>query len=321
MQYELISTKLKCEIEFTNSMNRNLNITCFGEVLWDVFEDGEKIGGAPLNVAIRLISMGINTSMISCVAQDSRGGKIINHLNTIGVNTTSIHVQSKYPTGIVKVTLNQLGSATYDIKYPVAWDKIPLTSKMVDTVKDCDAFIYGSLASRDPKSRETLLELITNAKYKVLDVNLRQNYYSKDLLLKLIQAANFIKFNDDELFEIAAMMGSTYNSLEQNLSYIKSKIAAITICVTMGKHGGLLLHKDCYYYNSGYKIAVKDTVGAGDSFLASLLVKLLSDSNPQHALDFACGIGAMVAGESGANPIFSDTQIHTFLYGNSQGDR
>src|SRR5690606_15804464 len=115
-----------------------------------------------------------------------------------------------------------------------------------------DAFIFGSLVCRDQISRQTLFQLIPKAKYKVLDVNLRQNYYSKDLLLELIQSSNFIKFNDDELFEIAAMMGSTYNSLEQNLGYIISKVSATSICATKGRYGALLVHQEHYYYNSGY---------------------------------------------------------------------
>lgn len=296
-------------------MDENLKITCFGEVLWDVFPSGAKIGGAPLNVAIRLQSMGVKTSMISCVASDNLGEKIIAHLKTLGINTANIQVQSEYRTGEVQVVLDSSGSATYEIKYPVAWDKIPLTNTMIGSVKASDAFIFGSLVCRDHVSRETLFQLIPHAKYKVLDVNLRQNYYNKELLLELIQRADFIKFNDDELFEIAEMMGSKYNSLEQNLAFLKSKINATSICVTKGRHGALLVHNERYYYNSGYKIAVKDTVGSGDSFLASLLVKLLSRQSPQQALDYACGIGALVAGESGANPSFSDAKINEYIYG------
>ena len=298
-------------------MDKNLKITCFGEVLWDVFPSGEKIGGAPLNVAIRLQSMGVQTGMISCVGRDTRGEKLKEYLSELGLDASNIEELTAYSTGIVQVTLDSSGSATYDIKYPVAWDKIPLTTAMIDAVKASDAFIYGSLVCRDQISKDTLVNLIPKSKYKVLDVNLREGYYTQDLLLELVQSADFIKFNDDELFEIAALMGSTYNSLEQNLEYIKSKVHASTICVTKGRHGALLVHMDNYYYNSGYKIAVKDTVGAGDSFLATLLIKLLREENPQHALDYACGIGAMVAAESGANPVFEQAQIDVFIYGKS----
>ena len=111
-------------------MDDNLKITCYGEVLWDVFPTGEKIGGAPLNVAIRLQSMGVNTSMMSCVGDDVRGHKITDYLRGLKLNTSCIEMHADFPTGIVQVTLDKTGSATYDIKYPVAWDKISLTPKI-----------------------------------------------------------------------------------------------------------------------------------------------------------------------------------------------
>src|SRR5690606_8119303 len=176
-------------------MNQNLKITCFGEVLWDVFEDEERIGGAPLNVAIRLNSFGVEANIISCVATDRRGTKIIDYLSGIGIHTSNIYVDSKYLTAFEQESLTRFTTAPYNIKYPVACDKIPLTSNMMDTVKECDALIYGSVACRDSRSRATLLALISHAKYKVLDVNLRQNFYDKDFLMTLIQGADFIKFN------------------------------------------------------------------------------------------------------------------------------
>ncbi|MDG3581104.1 carbohydrate kinase family protein [Galbibacter pacificus] len=300
-------------------MKNDLKITCFGEVLWDVFPDGEKIGGAPLNVALRLQSFGVQTTMISSVGKDIRGKEIITYLNSVGINTNCIAVSAEFPTGVVNVNLDENGSASYEIKYPVAWDKIPLSSSMLQSVTQADAFIYGSLVCRDSESRKSLINLLSKSKYNILDVNLRQGYYSHEILIELMKSADFIKFNDDELFEIGAMMGSPYNSLEQNLEYIKSWVKATSFCVTKGRHGALLFHKEKYYYNSGYKINVKDTVGAGDSFLASLLTKLLEGENPQRALDFACGIGALVAAESGANPILKETRINNFINGKENG--
>ncbi|EIJ37475.1 sugar kinase, ribokinase [Galbibacter orientalis DSM 19592] len=296
-------------------MDRSLKITCFGEVLWDVFPGSEKVGGAPLNVALRLQSLGADTTMISSVGKDVLGEKIVAYLNSAGINTNSIVVSAELPTGIVDVKLDKSGSASYKIKHPAAWDKIPLSPSMLVSVKQADAFIYGSLICRDTQSRATLMHLLPKSKYKVLDVNLRKGYYNQEVLLELIKSADFIKFNDDELFEIGTMMGSPYNSLEQNLEYIRSQIKATSFCVTKGRHGALLLYKGTYYYNSGYKITVKDTVGAGDSFLASLIIKLLKEENPQHALDFACGIGALVAAQSGANPVLKETQVNNFIYG------
>jgi len=158
-----------------------------------------------------------------------------------------------------------------------------------------------------------LFKLIKKAKFRVLDFNLRPPHYSKELLMSLIGHAEFIKFNDDELFEIAALLGSKYNSLEQNLHFIAGKSNATSICVTKGRHGAVFLHNKKLYYNSGYKVQVKDTVGAGDSFLATLIAKLLHGKEPQQALDQACAMGALVAGQEGANPVITGEMLQSFI--------
>ncbi|MDX1545327.1 MAG: carbohydrate kinase [Christiangramia sp.] len=294
-------------------MAKKVKAVCFGEILWDVFPDMERIGGAPLNVASRLSSMGVETEMISKVGADEKGEELVSYLNSKKVRIKNIMKDKDHPTGMVNVTLSASGSATYDITYPSAWDKIGLTDEMVDSVKSADAFIFGSLVCRDEVSRNTLFQLIPKAKYRILDFNLRPPHYSKDLLMELMQHAEFIKFNDDELFEIAGMMGSKYNSLEQNLLFIAVKSNARSICVTKGRHGAVLMHDKKLYYNSGYQVKVRDTVGAGDSFLGTLIARLLLGETPQTALDQACAVGALVAGKEGANPDISNETLKTFI--------
>ncbi len=290
-----------------------LKITCFGEFLWDVFPTHEKIGGAPLNVAIRLRSFGNDVAIISAVGNDKRGDDLIDFIKESGVNTDFIQVNTEYKTGKVMVILNDKGSATYDIMFPRAWDKIELHNNAIERVKESDAFVFGSLSARDEQSKETLIGLIEVSKYAVFDVNLRKPYYTPELLISLLKKADFIKFNDDELFEISRYMGSEYNSLEQNLQFIAKHTSAKSICVTKGSHGAVLLHQEKLFYNSGYEINVVDTVGAGDSFLASLTSKLLSDINPQEAIDFACAVGALVAGSEGANPKLTMEEIKKYM--------
>ncbi len=292
----------------------NINAVCFGEVLIDIFPDGLKIGGAPLNVAARLSSLGVKTKLISRVGLDPKGNQIIDFLKKEGVETSNIIKDPDYPTGVVNVSLSKSGSATYDIAYPSAWDKIDMTTQNKKAVEEADFFIFGSLVCRDEVSRNSLFQLLPLAKYKVLDFNLRPPHYTKGLLRELINKADFIKFNDDELFEIAEILGSPFHSLEQNLKYIADKSSAKTICVTKGRHGAVLLRNGKLIYNSGFKITVEDTVGAGDSFMAGLLTKLFQGESPQNSLDFACAIGALVAAEKGANPKIDPKDINTFIY-------
>jgi len=288
---------------------------CFGEILYDVFPESERIGGAPLNVASRLSGLGIQTEMISKVGDDEKGEKLISYLKAKNIKTENIAKDSDYTTGVVNVTLSASGSATYEIEHPVAWDKIEISEAIKTAVKKADAFIFGSLVCRDEISRNTLFQLLPEAKYRVFDINLRPPFYEKEVLVKLMNQADFIKFNDDELFEIAEMIGSPYNSLEQNLQYLSEETNTPTICVTKGRHGAVLLKKGKRFYNSGFKVKVKDTVGAGDSFLASLIVGLLKEEDPQSTLDFACAMGALVAGEEGANPEIKIDKINKFLKG------
>lgn len=288
---------------------------CFGEILYDVFPESERIGGAPLNVASRLSGLGIQTEMISKVGDDEKGKKLISYLKSKNIKTEIIAKDTDYATGVVNVTLSAGGSATYEIAHPVAWDKIEISDAMKTEVKKADAFIFGSLVCRDEVSRNTLFQLLPEAKYRVFDINLRPPFYEKEVLVKLMNQADFIKFNDDELFEIAEMIGSPYNSLEQNLQYLSEETNTPTICVTKGRHGAVLLKGGKRFYNSGFKVKVKDTVGAGDSFLASLIAGLLKEEDPQSTLDFACAMGALVAGEEGANPEIKIDKINKFLKG------
>ncbi|GAA4292782.1 carbohydrate kinase family protein [Aestuariibaculum suncheonense] len=289
------------------------NIVCFGEILWDVFTTHKKIGGAPLNVASRLQSFGNQVSMISAIGNDTPGKELLNFLKTNGINTDCVQTIHDHQTSEVHVMLNDKGSASYDIKFPCAWDKIELHDNAEEIVKQADAFVFGSLVARNHTSKNTLYKLIDVAKYKIFDLNLRPPYYTKDLLIYLMNKADFIKFNDDELFEVSKHMGSKYNSLEQNLMFVAEQTNTKHVCVTKGSHGAVLLYDDKLYYNSGYLIKVVDTVGAGDSFLGSLISKLLNNTNPQDAIDFACAVGALVAQSAGANPKLSDSEIENFI--------
>ena len=296
-----------------NNFKEKLSIVCYGEVLFDVFPTHRKIGGAPLNVALRLASLGANTHIISRIGNDAIGRKLIDYVQINGVDISSIQIDEIFNTGEVLVELNEKGSASYTINYPVAWDKIVCIPEDEIMVKKADALVFGSLICRDSISHNSLLEIINYAKYNVFDVNLRAPFYANEILLNLMMQSDFIKFNDDELYQISAIMNSPYHSLEQNILFIAEQTNTKHICVTKGSHGAVLYYNEKMYYNSGYKIDVVDTVGSGDSFLAGLLSELLINSNPQEAIDFACALGAIVAKNEGANPKISNKEINAFM--------
>ena len=292
---------------------KNLKAVAYGEVLWDVFANEKKIGGAPLNVALRMKTFGCEVAMISCVGNDEDGEAIINHVKSLGIDTSGVTQTENFATGLVNVTLNERGSASYEISYPSAWDKIVLNDFGKQITADADVLIYGSLVCRDEVSKRSLKELLKTQAYKVFDVNLRKPHYSYEMLEELMHSADFIKFNDEELLEITAAMNSPFTSLKENMNFIAEKTKVTDMCVTRGKHGALLMWKGQLYENGGYPVEVADTVGAGDSFLAALITSVLTGKNPQTAIDFACAIGALVAEAPGANPEISNSKIEDLM--------
>jgi fructokinase len=289
-------------------------IVCYGEVLWDMFPEGKKLGGAPLNVALRAQSLGNKACVISSIGKDAIGEEILQEIKDYNANRKHIQISKNFETSQVLVSLDKSGSASYEIKMPCAWDDIQLLDQDIELVKSSDAFIYGSLIARSKSSRETLFALLNEAKFKVFDVNLRAPHYEQENLLRLMEVADFIKFNDDEIVEICANMDFHNEKIEACMEFIATKTNTKQVCVTLGGDGAVLLNKNKFVYSKGFKVKVADTVGAGDSFLASLISKLLQDTDPQEAITFACAVGAIVASKSGANGDISDQEIENIIH-------
>jgi len=288
-------------------------IICFGEVLWDVLPAGRKLGGAPLNVALRAQSQGNKAIMISSIGKDRMGEELAGEIKSHRGSLDYIQVNENQATSEVLVTLDENGSASYEIKMPCAWDSISLLDRDVEAVETSDAFIYGSLVARSSRSRGTLFVLLEHARFKVFDVNLRPPHYSPERILGLMKAADFVKFNDDELYEICEHLEFKDKELEACIRFMAKQTGTDQICVTLGKDGGVLFYNNVFYYNKGYKVTVADTVGAGDSFLASIISQLLNGIQPQEAIDFACAVGAIVASKNGANPPISKEEVKSMI--------
>jgi len=286
------------------------NVVCFGEILWDVFPTHKVIGGAPLNVALRLNTFGVHTSIISRLGTDAYAKRALDYLQQVNLSERYVQKDTAYTTGYVSVLLDYKGSASYEIYKPVAWDFIALDEANRILVSETDIFIFGSLACRNEVSRQTLFKLLEQAKFSVFDVNLRKPDYTFELLIDLMQKANVIKLNDDELQEIASRLGVENSTIKVQVETLSRQTRTQSVCVTRGSQGALLYWENGFYENTGYQVAVKDTVGAGDSFLAALIFKLfIRKESPDTSLDFACRIGALVASKEGANATVHDWEI------------
>ena len=293
----------------------DINVICFGEILWDVYPDKRIIGGAPLNVALRLHSYGTEVKIISCIGTDENGKMVHDYLIENNLSQEFIQKHPTLKTGSVVITLDKKGSANYEISKPVAWDAIQLTPALIDAVKMAPFFLFGSLAARGSYNRITLDRLLEIAGTKIFDANLRQPHYDISMIYELMQKADFIKLNNEELEEICSVLGCREKDLESQINWLVQTTNTNSICITKGEDGAILYYKGNFYDHDGYKIKVKDTVGAGDSFLATLINELLvKENSPQAALAKACAVGALVASKEGANCIIDNEEIAQLIH-------
>ncbi|MCC4212935.1 carbohydrate kinase family protein [Leeuwenhoekiella parthenopeia] len=291
-------------------MKDSLKAVSYGEILWDVFPDGKKLGGAPLNLCLRLKSLGVSTTMISRLGTDALAEETRAKLDVLDLNQSLIQEDDELETGQVLVTLDDSGSASYEIKEPVAWDAISISNENMKAVSHADLFVFGSLAARCETSRATLKELLPQSKYAVFDVNLRAPHYKMEHLVQFMKQAQMVKMNDEELEILAEHFGIKSGAIEDQLAQLSKETNTSLICVTLGKAGAVLYKDGKLYSHPGYPTTVVDTVGAGDSFLGGLLYQLFKEeSEPEYALGFACALGAMVAGKKGANPKITKDEI------------
>lgn len=287
-------------------------VLSFGEVLWDAFGDGKKAGGAPMNVARHLVQQGVNVAFASSVGMDNSGDTLIEFLKSSGLYSNLIQLNDELPTCEVTVQLDKNNQATYIIPQPVSWDSIETTSALSQAAINSAAIVYGSLACRTTTTRETLLNLLDETPaLKIFDVNLRPPHYTLSTIQTLVARANVVKMNEDEA---NLLIGGSSNSLRDQILEFRSKYHNQTICVTRGENGAIVWHDHEFYESPGCPVKVGDSVGAGDAFLATFVAGLLAKHPMQTIVDKACSVGAYVASQRGANPIYPTELLNSLVY-------
>ena len=292
---------------------KNNEILCFGEVLWDRLPSGAKAGGAPMNVALHLNAIGLDATIASSVGNDKPGEELKKFLENSGMSTAYVQTDEQLPTSEVLVHLDENNNATYEICEPVAWDCIRLTNSLMDKAKRSGLMIYGSLASRDPLTRETLMNLLDYDGVKLIDVNFRKPYDSQEVVERLLERTDIVKLNDEELAVFATWHNRSESNEYELIEWFVTKYNIEMLCVTKGEKGALLYCNGKFYEHPGFKVNAVDTVGAGDAFLAGLIASLLKKKEPADALAFACATGAFVASKAGATPKYDMDEIENIL--------
>ncbi|MDI1322633.1 MAG: carbohydrate kinase [Algoriphagus sp.] len=279
-------------------------VVIFGEMLWDCLPSGAVAGGAPMNVALNLHQLGLNSRLISAIGNDTGGRNLLEFLNSFEIPVDLIQTNFEHETSRVLVDNSDPENIKYTIVSPVAWDFIQWNDEMDQAVEDADAFVFGSLGVRNTESLKTLLHLLRHPVLRVFDANLRPPFYDFEVIETLLGYADVLKINEDEL-EIFADYFKTEPSVESLCGYLDQHFPMEIICVTRGSKGALIYQKGVITEHPGYKVKVEDSIGAGDAFLSGFVKTYLDDKNPKEILDFACKLGAFVATQKGGTPRFS----------------
>lgn len=278
------------------------NIIGLGEVLWDVLPDGKQLGGAPANFAYTASRLGNRGIVLSRVGDDANGAAILDELKAKNLSTEHIQIDQKNPTGTVKVKLEN-GQPEYEIIEPVAWDFLESSDDWREIAANADAVCFGSLAQRGDISRKTIREFVELSKgWRIFDVNLRQNYFSAEILCESLRLANIVKLNHEELPQIVEMFETAGADKIAQAENLREKFDLNYVCVTRGAAGSILIKSGEVSEHGGEKAEIADTIGAGDAFTAALTHGVLRDWKLSEINEFANRVGAFVASKTGAMP-------------------
>ena len=282
-----------------------MKVLCFGEILWDLFETEKKIGGAPLNFAAHLVKNGISAAIASAVGQDELGKEALDIVRGLGVETTYISKVER-ETGVCLVTLKD-GTPDYNIKAGTAMDFIP----DIKPGEKFSALYFGTLAQRSAVSRKALAKLLENEFDEVfVDINIRQHYYDREVLLRSIGAATIVKFSREEigvLKECGICEKTAYGDICRDLCAQNKKLK--TVIITLDKDGAYVYDGEKEYYSEKPQCNVVSTVGAGDSFSATFLASRLKGEEIPTALTKASKVSSFVVSCLGAVPDYPENLI------------
>ena len=284
-------------------MNKPLVIG-MGEALWDVLPEGRKIGGAPANFAFHAGQAGMDARVVSAVGRDALGDETLLTLQQKGLNTDAV-ARVDFPTGVVQVTLSEGGIPQYDICEDVAWDNIPFTPALDELARNAQAVCWGSLAQRSEVSRNCIYRFLDampseQGRLKVFDINLRQHFYSIDVIEASCQRANVLKINEEELVIVSELLRLGTPQVEQQCRLLMERFSLDMLVLTCGCNGSYIFTPVETSFRVTPLVQVADTVGAGDSFTATLVADLLKGASVGVAHEHAVQLAAYVCTQQGA---------------------
>lgn len=285
-------------------MKDMLKVIGIGELLWDMLPSGKQLGGAPCNFVYHAQKLGANGLVLSAVGDDEYGKEILELLNIKNISSELIQVTNR-PTGTVDVILSKEGIPQYTIHEDVAWDFIQFNERVLKEVTEADIICFGSLAQRNKVSQLTIEQALNNCGSQsliVFDINLRQEYYSLEVIEKSLQLCNVLKLNEEELPEVIRLLGLSANNEEGRIQQLIERYHLKLVAFTKGESGSLLVTPDEMSFLSTPRVEVKDTVGAGDSFTAAMIIGFARGERLEQLHKNAVELSAFVCAQDGAMP-------------------
>jgi len=285
-------------------------IVGIGEALWDVLPEGKTIGGAPANFAYHVSQFGLHSCVVSAIGNDKLGHEIIKNFTSKKLHYQLASVS--YDTGTVLVGLDEMGVPCYTIKENVAWDNIPFTPELEELARHTRAVCFGSLAQRSAVSCQTINRFLDTmsgreGQYKIFDINLRQNFYTKDIISNSLHRCNILKINEEEFLIVSRMLGYPDISMEKGCEVILEKYNLEMLILTCGADGSYVFTPDsAVSFIETPEVDVADTVGAGDSFTAAFIASILKGKSVPEAHRIAVNVSAYVCTQNGAMPILPE---------------
>ena len=293
-----------------------------GEILWDVLPAGKQLGGAPANFAYHAHALGAEARVVSRVGADPLGREILDRLRTLGLPTDGITEDPSVPTGTVTVALDARGSPSYTIHENVAWDFLSAEEPIMRTAARANAICFGTLGQRNPVARTAirrLVQALPETALRIFDINLRQHFWSRELIQESLGLANVLKLNDEELPVVAKLLGWD-TSETACLEELAVRFRLQAVALTRGARGStLLLAGNIPVHHPGARLTIADTVGAGDSYTAALALGLLHGHSAEAILAFAHRVADYVCTQPGATPPLPPELRHHFSRVTKQG--
>ncbi|EJL73116.1 carbohydrate kinase family protein [Chryseobacterium populi] len=292
--------------------NKKPYIVCFGEVLWDIFPEGAKAGGAPFNVAYHVYKTGTDVKMLSRVGNDELGKQLTDQIKDWGITADYIQIDQEHPTSTVIAKIDEHNEASYEIINHVAWDYIDFLPEHKQLISEAEAFVFGSLSARNPKTRETLLKLLEFSKLRIFDVNFRPPFIDIELIKELLHKADIVKMNKAEMRMIMEFLSEEYVTEDESATFIQDHFNIREIVLTKGSKGARYFVGNRNYGFSAVSIQIADTVGSGDAFLSGFLSKRIQGKSVEEIMTEAIMLGAFITSKAGACPDYDDEEFQQF---------